>query len=232
MEPQCTTITIRRSDLPPWLPSVCGEVFLDDKRVARLIGGQPRTIWLTPGHHLLRVRLPVGWPRLQAARSIDVAEGGSYRFECGLIADDRARRPAPPLLLAMATGPANEVALVGLPLFRAPVQVPACGPDRGLPGPGHPFRLLDLLVAALVHPLCVMAITYFGLFPTVPISQAALSRCRIRCYLGEESGDRPLEKPEDFPPGTANGGPLDLWDPILDPPAASGIWAGTIARSA
>jgi hypothetical protein len=74
MKPQYTTIAIRRSDVPRWVPSVCGEVSLDTRWVAWLIGGRPRTIRLRPGPRVLRVRLSSERRRLEAARPIEVEE--------------------------------------------------------------------------------------------------------------------------------------------------------------
>jgi hypothetical protein len=230
MGPQYATITIRRSDVPRWLPSVCGEVLLDDKRFGWLIGGQPRTIRLRAGRRVLRVRFPDGNSSLEAARPIDVEEGRSYRFECGLVAEDRSRRPSSPLVLAIATGLAGGMALVGFPLFRVPARDPSGRPYRGRPGPGRPiFRPPDSLLEFLNA--YVMLLTLGGLLPTVPIPRALLARYGLRGYLGEEADNPPDEKPEDFPPGAAGGGPLDLWDPLLDTPTASGVRAGMIARS-
>jgi hypothetical protein len=138
MKPQYATITIRRSDLsdqPRWFPAVGGEVLLDDRRFARLIGGRPRTIEIPPGRRMLRVRFPIGCPRLEVARPIDVEEGRTYRFECGLIDEDRSRRPSPPLVLAIATSLAGGVALVGFPLFRVPARARPADWTRAGPGP-------------------------------------------------------------------------------------------------
>ena len=71
MEPQCATITIRRSDLPGWLPAICGEVFLDNRRVARLIGGRRSSRSLGPDP---RYADGVGDPG-RDDRSIDVRPG-------------------------------------------------------------------------------------------------------------------------------------------------------------
>jgi hypothetical protein len=229
MKPQYTSITIRRSDLPGLFPVVCVEVLLDDRRVALLIVGQPRTIELPPGRYLLRVRFPIGCPRLEVVRPIDFEEGRSYRFDCGLVAEDRSRRPSPPLVLAIATGLAGGVALVGFPLFRVPARAPSGRLDAGRPGPGRPLLfLLNFWVTFLSWPLLLALV---GLLPTVPIPRSWLSSCRLRGYLAEEIDDLPREKPEDFPPVAVGGGPLDLWDPIVDPPTAPGIRAGAIARS-
>ncbi len=42
--PRVLRITIRRADVPGWSYSSCGVVYLDERRVALLIGGRPRTI--------------------------------------------------------------------------------------------------------------------------------------------------------------------------------------------
>ena len=93
------TITIRRAELPRWLPVSSGEVYLDERRIALLIGGRPRTITVRPGERTIGVKFTdPRWP-LGVTRSIHVEDGRSYQYRRGVQVQNRWRTYAsgPPI---------------------------------------------------------------------------------------------------------------------------------------
>jgi hypothetical protein len=219
------TITVRRSDVPRWVPSLTGEVYLEDWRFAWLIGGRPRTIAIRPGRRLLRVRLPIGYPRMEAMRPIEVEEGRSYRFECGVTVEDLGRARVPLLVFAIATGLAGGMVLIGIPLLRWPGRALLGRLYLNMPGVGNGFfLLLDRLITVLTEPTFAMFLAGIAFFVTLRIAHAASPR-RLVAYLCEEEPEVPSGKPACLGPGAIVEGSSALWDPIHDPAASSRIQA-------
>lgn len=214
-------LTIRRSDTSRWAATVSGEVYLDDRRIAWLIGGRPRSIRLRPGRRILRVRFPDRWPGPEAARPIEVADGGAYRFECGIAVETGWPARRTPLLVALAIGMAGGIGLIVLPRMPAPARALLGRLYMDLPGVGDGlFLLLDRLITILTDPLVDRYLAVVALVVAMSIARGAFCR-RMSCYLCEEPAGRPSEEPTDIGPGAIVEGALELRDPFHDRVATS-----------
>jgi hypothetical protein len=174
-------------------------VYLDDRRVAWLIGGRPRTIRLRPGRRILRVRFPDRWPAPEAARPIEVADGRVYRFECGIAVETSGPVRLTPLIDALAIGTAGGIGLIILPWMRAPARTLLGRLYMALPGVGDGlFLLLDRLATVLTDPLVGRCLAVVALFVAMSIARGAFGQ-RMSYDLREEpSPDHPagLERHE------------------------------------
>jgi hypothetical protein len=185
-------LTIRRSDTSRWAACVSGEVFLDDRRVACLIGGRPRTIRLRPGRRVPRVRFPGRWPGPEAVRPIEVADGRAYQFACGIAVETDGPVHRTPLLYALAIGITGGIGPIVLPWMRVPARALPGRLYMALPGVGDGlFLLLDRLVTVLTDPLVGRYLAVAALILAMSIARGAFAQ-RMSCYLREEpSPDHP-----------------------------------------
>ena len=116
------TFTIRRSDMPRWVFSCCGMVYLDERRVALLIGGRPKTIALRPGERTIRVRFQDRWPPIDITRILRVEEGQTYRFRCGDKVEKRGQTYVILFLVSLVYFVAGMAGFLMLPLLRSPAS--------------------------------------------------------------------------------------------------------------
>ena len=81
MEPRPrATITLRRNDLPAWLPVGAGTVYLDGERTGHLIGGKARTLFVLPGEHWVGIGIGLSPP---ASLKLELAAGERIDLACG-----------------------------------------------------------------------------------------------------------------------------------------------------
>ncbi len=75
-----TTISLRRDDLPAWLPVGAGLVYLDGERAAHLVGGRAKTLYVLPGEHWVGVGIGLSHP---ASLRVNLALGEHVDLSCG-----------------------------------------------------------------------------------------------------------------------------------------------------
>jgi hypothetical protein len=180
------TITIRRADKPRWLPFCSGEIDLDDRRVALLIGEKPRTVVVRPGERAIGVRLTDRRRPLDVTRTVRVEEGQSYRFRCGVTVQNPAQTYFRVCVMAVALFAACTVGYVAIPLLREPALAWLADlyQETSWIGP-RLFPLLDRLVRILTSQPGGTAIAMVAFLLATRQASAALGR-RFLHFLEEE----------------------------------------------